>query len=176
MTVAYAGGEGSQRPGAKVRRRKPATDRIALRVVKGALVPADPFSAERLRQRGYRIGDEVSAELRKARNPKFNRMVHQLGQLLIQNVEAFAHYTDAHAVLKRLQIEGDIACEHVAILVPNLGMVEQRIPLSLSFETMDEGQFQEVYAAFCRHIAKTYWPELTPDQIQPMAELMGEAA
>ena len=151
-------------------------DRIALRVVKGALVPADDFAAERLRQRGYRVGDELSAELRKARNPKFNRMVHQLGQLLIQNVEAFVLYTDAHAVLKRLQIEGDIACDHVAILVPNLGMVEQRIPLSLSFETMDEGQFQEVYAGFCRHISRTYWPSLKPEQVEEMAGLMGQAA
>lgn len=159
-----------------VRQRRPATDRIALRVVKGALVPADDFAAERLRQRGYHVGDELSAELRKARNPKFNRLVHQLGQLLIANVEAFAHYTDAHAVLKRLQIEADIACDHVAILVPNLGMVEQRIPLSLSFETMDEGQFQQVHAAFCRHIAKTYWPSLTEQQVADMASLMGQAA
>lgn len=151
-------------------------DRIALRVTKGALVPADQFSAERLRQRNYAIGDELSAELRKARNPKFNRMVHQLGQLLIQNVEAFALYTDAHAVLKRLQIEADIACDHVAILVPNLGMVEQRIPQSLSFETMDDGTFQEVHKAFCKHIAKAYWPDLTPEQIASMTSLMGEAS
>lgn len=163
-------------PSINARPKRLKADRIALRVAKGALVPADPFAAERLRQRGYHLGDELSAELRKARNPKFNRMVHQLGQLLIQNVEAFALYTDAHAVLKRLQIEGDIACDHVAILVPNLGMVEQRIPLSLSFEAMDEGQFQEVYAAFCRHITKTYWPDLDPSRIEEMASLMGMAA
>ena len=158
------------------RKPRPKVDRIALRVVKGALVPSDQFAAERLRRRGYNIGDELSAELRKARNPKFNRMVHQLGQLLIENVEAFASYTDAHAVLKRLQIEGDIGCDHIAILIPNLGMVEQRIPLSLSFETMDEGQFQEVHAQFCRYIVKAYWPDLKPEQIESMASLMGEAA
>lgn len=163
-------------PSVSVRPKRMKADRIALRVVKGALVPADPFSAERLRMRGYHIGDELSAELRKARNPKFNRMVHQLGQLLIQNVEAFAHYTDAHAVLKRLQIEADIACDHVAILVPDLGMVEQRIPLSLSFETMDEAQFQQVHKAFCDYIARTYWPDLRPEQVEEMAGLMGKAA
>ncbi len=163
-------------PAPPVRHKRVKAERIALRVVKGALVPADDFSAERLRRRNYNIGDELSAELRKARNPKFNRMVHQLGQLLIQNVEAFALYTDAHAVLKRLQIEADIACDHVAILVPGLGMVEQRIPQSLSFETMDEGQFQQVHVAFCRHISKTYWPGLTEQQIEEMAGLMGQAA
>lgn len=163
-------------PAPRIGVKRPKAERIALRVVKGALVPSDDFAAERLRQRGYHLGDELSAELRKARNPRFNRLVHQLGQLLIQNVEAFALYTDAHKVLKRLQIEADIACDHVAILVPNLGMVEQRIPLSLSFETMEEGAFKQVHAAFCKHIAATYWPDLKPEQIEEMSGLMGYAA
>jgi hypothetical protein len=40
----------------------------------------------------------------------------------------------------------------------------------------DEGQFQEVHKAFCKHISKAYWPGLTPEQVEGMAGLMGRAA
>jgi hypothetical protein len=149
---------------------------ILLRVVKGALVPADLPSARMLRERNYSIGDILSAELKKPRNPKFHRMVHALGQLLIDNVPEFEAYEDAHSVLKRLQLEANIACDSIAIKAPGLGMLEHRVPRSISFENMDQAAFEQVYSAFCKHIAKTYWPGLDPAQIEPMAELMKEAA
>jgi hypothetical protein len=151
-------------------------ERIMFRVDKGALLPADRWSVEKLRARGYHLGDIVACEIRKPRNPKFFRLVHQLAALLIQNVEAFSAYTDAHRVLKRLQWEANIACEVMPVQVDGLQIAEVRLPQSLAFESMDEGEFTEVYTAFCRHIVKRYWPELSVERIQAMAELMGDTA
>ena len=142
---------------------------IHFRVEKGMLVPADGFAASQLRQKGYHIGDVVAADLRKLRNPKFNRLVHHIGQWAVANIEAFAGL-DPHVAIKRLQIEGKIACDEIGIMVPGYGMVIQFMPRSLSFESMDEAEFQAVALAICRFISVRYWPTLTAEQIAEMAE------
>ena len=150
-------------------------EKIYLRVVKGALVPADTYAASKLRERGYGMNDLLSAELTKPRNPKFNRLVHRIGQLVVSNIEAFAGL-DAHQAIKRLQIEGKVACEEIGVMVANYGMVIQLIPRSLSFESMDEGEYQQAARGICRTIAERYWKELDEDQIAEMAEsFIGEA-
>ena len=151
-------------------------DRIALRVQKGAFIPADATSQSKLKDRGYHTGDVVFGDIRKARNPGFHRLAHQLGQLCADNIEAFEGM-DAHKVLKRLQIEAQIGCEEMAIIVPGVGKCLHLIPQSLAFESMDEGQFHEVIRGFCRYIAKQYWPTLDAEQIEEMSQVMvGEAA
>lgn len=150
-------------------------EKIYLRVDRGALVPADPCAASKLRERGYRIGDLLAAELVKPRNPKFNRLIHQLGQLVVGNIDAFAGL-DAHCAIKRLQIEGRVACDEIGVMVANYGMVIQFIPRSLSFESMDEGEFLEAARGICRTIAERYWPTVSPEAIEEMAGCMvGEA-
>lgn len=149
----------------------PAVTRIALRVERGALVPADDHARKVLRDRNYSIGDVVFAEIRKPRNPKYHRLAHALGQLLVENLDEFAEL-DAHSVLKRVQLEADIACDQMAINFPGLGPCTYRIPRSLSFESLDQTQFEAVYSAMCRHIAERYWPSLTPEKVAEMAGLM----
>ena len=149
--------------------------KIYFRVAKGALIPADNYAASQLRERGYHLNDLLSAELTKPRNPKFNRLVHRIGQLVVANIEAFAGL-DAHKAVKRLQIEGKVACEEIGIHVPNYGMVIQLIPRSLSNESMDEGEYQQAARGICRTIAERYWKDLDEDQIAEMAEsFVGEA-
>lgn len=145
--------------------------RYMLRVEKGRLVPADGFTARRLRERGYRVGDLLSASLSKPRNPGFHRLAHQFGALLADNLDEFEGM-DAHAALKRLQWEANIGCEEMGVQVPGVGYAMIRIPESLSFASMDEGRFREVYRAMTRWVAKRYWPSLTPEKIEEMAELM----
>ena len=146
-------------------------EKIALRVVKGSLIPADSLAAAKLRNRDYAIGDVVFAEIKKPRNPKFHRLAHALGQILVENIEAFAEL-DGHRVLKRLQVESGIGCDEMAIYVPGVGQCLHRTPQSLSFESMDEARFREVFSALCRHVAKTYWPDMSEDDIAHMAEMM----
>lgn len=143
--------------------------RVMLRVIKGGLVPADPWAAATLRSKGYKVGDVLGADLSKLRNPKFNNLVHRIGQLCVKNIEEF-RYSDAHDVLKRLQLEGNIGCDEVAIRLPGYGMAFHRIPRSLSFDSMDEGVFHETARAFCRYVAETYWPGMEPEQIEQLAE------
>ena len=150
-------------------------EKIYFRVDKGMLVPADNYAASKLRERGYRMGDLLSAELTKPRNPKFNRLVHRIGQLVTANIDAFSGL-DAHKAIKRLQIEGKVACDEIGISIAGYGMMMQLIPRSLSNESMDEGEYQQAARGICRTIADRYWPSLTEDAIAEMAEsFLGEA-
>jgi hypothetical protein len=163
--------EGQGMTGKVARARKP---RYALRVVKGGYAPADSSTASLLRG-GHRVGDLVFAEFTKPRNPGFHRLAHQLGGMLADNLDAFEGM-GWHAILKRLQIEGDIACEHIALVFPGVGPVQYRQARSLSYESMDETEFRAVIAGMCRYVAKTYWPSCTPEQIEAMASCWVEAA
>lgn len=139
------------------------------------LVAGDGFTAARMKARRLHVGDEVLAELTKPRNPKFHRLVHQFGQVLVDNIAAF-EALDGHSVLKRLQIEANIACDEVALNFPGVGPVTYRVPRSLSFESMDDGEFSEVFREFSRYVCATYWPSMKPEQIEAMAGLVAEAA
>lgn len=154
------------------KRRK---DKILFRVGKGCLLPFDSFTLAQLRAKGYGMGEVLQADLSKARNPGFHRLAHQLGALLAENLDMFTG-CDPHAVLKRLQIEGNIGCDSIAVIFPGLGPCEYRIPRSLSFASMDEGEFKQVIAAMCRHVSRTYWPSCTPERIEAMASAWVEAA
>lgn len=150
----------------KSRTKKP---RVFLRVVKGALVPADSCAESQLREKGYKVGDVVSAEIKKLNNPKFHRLLHRLGQLCATHLDAFSGMP-AHSVLKRIQLEADICCEPLQIVMPGVGMVTVKLPESLSFENMEDGERKAFGMRFCRHISEKYWPELQPEAIEKMAE------
>lgn len=147
------------------------SERIMLRVAKGKLVPADGYSERLLRDRKYSIGDRLLAELRKPRNPGFHRLAHAFGLLCAENIARFDGL-DAHGVLKAVQIEGDIACDHMPIRIDGADVAEYRVPQSLSYATMDQAQFETVFRAMCEYVSRIYWPSLTPDQIEQMAQTM----
>ena len=151
-----------------------AKPRHALRVIKGGYAPADASTASQLRSR-HKVGDLVFAEFKKPRNPGFNRLAHQLGGMLAENLDAFDNM-DAHAVLKRLQDEADVGCDALPMRIPNVGPVEYRIPRSLSFESMDEAEFRAVITGLCRHVAKQYWPGCTAEEVERMASCWVEDA
>ena len=144
-------------------------ERIELRVEKGALVPATPRAASILRTRGLRLGDIVTAEIRKERNPRFNRLAHSIGGLCAQNIDAFDRM-DAHAVLKRLQLESGLCCDEQIADLPGIGQAVIRVPQSISFGKMDETQFNALIAGLCAWVSQRYWPMLTPEQVRDMAE------
>lgn len=152
-----------------------AAERFALRVTTGAFVPADATTIGRLRSRGFKNGDLIFAEFKKPRNPKFHRLAHQLGILCAENLDAFDG-CEPHAVLKRLQIEANVGCDEIALVMPGIGPCHYRVPRSLSYESMDEGQFHEVVRGMCRHIASVYWKDLDAEAIENMASAMVEAA
>lgn len=151
----------------KAHKREP----VNLRVIKGGFEPADRYAEAQLRNKKFKIGDVVRCDVRKLRNQKFNRLVHRIGQLVAANIEAFSGL-DAHTCIKRLQIEGRIACDEIGIMVQGYGMVIQFIPRSMSFDSMDESEYHDCAKRICRLIAERYWQGLEPDQIAEMAESM----
>lgn len=156
--------------------RKP--ERLLLQVAKGALIPGDGYTQKRLKERGYRVGDILLADLRKPRHPGFHRLAHRLGTLVAENIDEFAGL-DGHAVLKRLQIEGNVQCDEIPLFLELLGQkvkLMHRVPRSLSFASMDEAEFRATIRQISNYIAETYWPSLTAEAIEAMAESMPEAA
>lgn len=93
-------------------KRKP--EPVYLRVIQGGLVPADGYAQSQLRNKKLKIGDVVRCDVRKLRNPKFNRLVHRIGQLCVKNLEQFKNM-DPHAAIKRLQLESNAGCEEITI-------------------------------------------------------------
>jgi hypothetical protein len=149
-----------------ITRRKP---RYALRVIRGGYAPADSSSASALRVM-HRVGDLLFAEFMKPRNPGFHRLAHQLGGMLAENLEAF-HGIGSHEVLKRLQIEANVGCDEIALNFPGIGPCSYRIPRSLSFESMDEGEFKEAISGMCSYVSRTYWPSVSAEKIEAMADV-----
>lgn len=178
-------------PKLKQRNKK---EKIPLRVIKGGLVPANKFAEENLRKKKYKVGDILFAVITKPRNPKFNGLVHGIGKLCIEHISDFSKYVNAHDVIKRLQLEGNICCDEIAISPPQIvssvlkiikpvlellnidvtedGLFVFRIPRSLSFDSMDEAEFNDAAKSMCRHITDKYWPSMTVEQIEVMAERM----
>ena len=131
----------------------------------GGFVPAYGWVSDVLREKGYRIGDIIHCSFSKPRNPKFNSLVHIFGNMLKNNIPGF-EYLSAHQVLKRIQIEANIACDEVALIMPGVGPVTYRMPQSLSFASMEEGKFKEMFENIIKYVVTEYWPDLTPEQIE----------
>jgi len=144
-------------------------ERLMMRVIKGGFVPADAYTAGRLKERKFAIGDIVSIEASKPRNPGFHRLAHRIGQLCATHIDEF-HGMKAHDVLKRIQLEARIGCDEFGYKIPSVGYVTQFIPRSLSFESMTEDEFRPIVRQFCEHIATHYWPDLSPEKVEEMAD------
>lgn len=151
-------------------KRKP--EKIPLKVVKGGLIPADAYAEQRLREKKYRVGDVLNAVLSKNRSNGTNKHAHKIALLCMRNIDEFLGYANAHDCLKRLQVESGAACDEIGV---KLGGVwnSYRIPRSFSFDSMEEGDFNEAVKVMCRYICKEYWPDMEPWQIETMADLMG---
>lgn len=146
---------------------------LAFRVVKGALQPANEPTREAFRARGVKVGHVVELEWFEPHSTPFMRLIHVLGKMLCENREDFG--TDAHAAIKRLQLESGTECDVIGINLPGFGMVEHRTPRSFAFNAMSEKRRKEAFKALCDHVRVRYWPELTEAQIEEQARLMGDA-
>lgn len=155
-------------------KRKPDREVLMMRVQKGALAPADSYTQQRLREKGLHIDDLVGVTLRKIRNPGFHRLAHAFGDFMVKNVEAFENL-NAHLALKRLQAETGIGCDEFSIDTGD-EKVLVRVPRSLSYASMDDSEFKEVYGGMCRYVAMKYFKGLSEHQVSAMIEMMPSEA
>jgi hypothetical protein len=181
-------------------------ERFALRVAKGGFTPADVTTLSRLKARNFRTGELVFAEFKRPRNPGFHRLAHALGVLFVTNIEAFEHLDShtclkrlqletgvgCEEVLVNVQtvwprvvewVGQNIGAPLAVVLQSALDVLGGKatqipvlIPRSLSYESMDQSEFNAVVTAICSHVSKTYWPSLTAQQIAAMADAMVEPA
>lgn len=137
-------------------------------------LPGD--DATEMRQRGYREGDEISAEFRADRNIKNFRQAHALAQFVLDNTEAFPPGVDSHEAIKRIQRDADIECDEQTITI-DLGTFGKheasiRVPRSLSFSTMDQEVWRTVYKALKDHIVRTYFADWNAAQIAEFDDIL----
>lgn len=128
----------------------------------GALVPAHNVDARLLRERKYRTGREVRAELKQAQEGWQHRLIHKIGHLVVDNVESWEQL-DAHDAVKRLQRESGICCEEMEIDVLGFGRLMVKQPESLSFDEMAQGRFQVLFDGITQHIGNRYAHVLLDD-------------
>lgn len=194
------------------RRKKRDPKHIMLRVervivqstgeVVGALVPRFATDQRLMRERGYRVGNDLRAELTKPRNLSQHRKAHLLGSLVVAQIEGFESL-DSHAAIKRLQREAGVCCDveqieaspvvdailaaaermlgqaaarMLSAVLPDIRTIDVLVPRSLAFDRMDQGEFELFYRGICQHVCASYWPQCTPEQVEDMAELMDRVA
>lgn len=169
--------------GAKRKPKKPQRPRIFAVVRKlvdpstgeevAAFVPQTGIDRRLLRDRKVTTGSEWRLELSKPRNPKFFRLAHGLGVLVATQIEAFTGM-DGHDVLKRLQVDSGVCCDYREIDLGELGKHAIKEAQSLSFDQMDETKFGLFWKGIVEHLCNTYWPTLTPEEVERQAELIGD--
>ena len=138
---------------------------VFLRVVRGGFEPAAPVYASMLRERKFKVGDLVRAELTQPRNPGHHRAVFQLLRIIADNTD-----TTVDALLTILKIK----LGRVQAIIDSATGKTYYIPESIDFESMDQGEFAAFHRDLCRVVSRDYLPHLKPDQVALVADLMTE--
>lgn len=141
----------------------------------GAFIPAHHSDASEMRARKLSRGTILRADFKKRRNAQFFRLAHALARHVAENNDGFeieCAAEDWHKVLKRLQRESGVACEEQDVDVPGIGKLVVRVAESLSFDTMDETEFDRVFRGLAEHVCRKYWPQSTPEAIEEQARMI----
>lgn len=172
-------------------------DDIYFKATDTGLIPADACARQQFASKKYKVGQVVRGTIRKLRTVGLNKHAHKIGVLCVNNIDDFKGM-DAHAAIKRIQLEGNIYCAEMAVKIhgfqPDVwkyvgsvvepifdmigfkiienGYLIARQPRSLSFDSMGEEEFQDVVKQICRFISDKYWPSMTPDGIERMSDDM----
>ena len=149
-----------------------------------ALVACSNTDRRILQARRFPADGRVRVEVRNPRNEGFHRLVHQFGTFLVMHVEGYSQFIaangkpDSHAAVKECQARSGAGCERVAydLDVPGLGMtqVTRTEPRSISFDEMDEDEFQSTFRAMTEWVAEHEYPDLTPAQVADFENLIEE--
>lgn len=142
-----------------------------------ALVAAHPVDRRICKERKYRAGDEVRMDLKKSRNVKFHRLMHAIGQMLVDHVDGFQSL-DGHSAIKRVQREAGVCCEEMTVDMGTLRFGDMEVPIgerpvmvpeSIAFDDMSQERFDELFKGVTDWIVSNYWPDMTPEAVTEMA-------
>lgn len=146
----------------RARRRK---EPIFLKVVKGALVPASTKDAAMLRARKYSIGDTVAVDITKPRHPKHHRLVMSLMQLVLDSQEGLLTIDQLLTVVK-------IKMGRAQPYVDSASGKTYWVPESISYASMDQGEFDVFWQDLKNLVARDYLPGMTPEQVDDAIDRM----
>lgn len=147
------------------RRREP----VYLRVTpQGTFEPASALYSSMLRDKKFRVGDVVRAELTRPRYPKHHRLVMGLLQRVLENMDGLQTIEQLLSVIKvklgRAQPLIDTAT----------GRTYWQLE-SIAFDAMDQGEFEVFWRDLCRLVSRDYFPGMPPERVAELAEMMEEA-
>lgn len=148
-------------PKRQKRRRPP----IFLRVVRGGFEPANAQEAERLRAKHFKIGDVVRAEITKARNPRFHRLVLGLLAKVVDNQEALQTTEQLLTIVK-------IRLGYCTPYVDASTLKTYYVPDSIAFENMGEDDFRDFWARLCELVRREWFPNMSDAEMMELAEMM----
>lgn len=127
-----------------------------------AILASHPIDRKLMKERKFREGDELRLEIKRPRNVKFHRLMHAVGQVMVDNVDGWESL-DAHGAVKRLQRESGVCCEEVEIDIPGMGTLLAKQAESLSFDEMQPDRFAELFDGITKHIDANYSPDFTTE-------------
>lgn len=141
-----------------------------------AIVASHPIDRTLMQERGFREGDDVRMEVKRPRNVKFHRLLHAVGQVMVDNVDGWEQLS-AHDAVKRLQRESGTCCEEVEIDIPGMGKLLAKQAESLAFDEMAPERFAQLFEGITAHIDREYSPDFTADvRGDYVAMVTGDAA
>lgn len=148
----------------------------------GCFVPSHPIDQRLAKERGFRVGHEYRAEIKQARVGWQHRLIHKIGQQMVENVEGWDHLS-SHDAIKQLQMESGVCCEQseinakpviaavlavvqqvvgkrtyskLAKLLPVIETVPVRQAESLAYDEMEQDRFEQLFDGITEHIGKHY--------------------
>lgn len=138
----------------------------------GAFVPSHPIDQRLAKERGYRVGHEYRAEIKQSRAGWQHRLIHKIGQLMVDNVDGWEQLS-GHDAVKRLQRESGVCCEEMEIDVPGVGRLMVKQAESLAFDEMEQDRFEQLFDGITEHIGKAYAHVLLDDVRAEFWEMAG---
>lgn len=152
------------RPARAKTRREP----LYLRVTpQGTFEPASAYYSAKLREKKYRVGDLVRAEITKPRYPKHHRLVFSTIRKVAENLDSDV---SEHQLLSILKIK----MGRVETMIDSASGKVYYIPESIAFDAMDEGAFSEFHRELCHIIARDYLPGMSQAQVAELASMMDD--
>jgi hypothetical protein len=171
----------------------------------GCLRPANEIDQRLLKERKFHMGREVRAELKQPREVWKHKLIHKIGQLLVDEVEEFRDL-DSHEAIKQIQRASGVCCETVqmnaspvvtallnaaevllgkgarnvlAAVLPQITVIDVSVPQSLAFDEMDNAQFEHLFKGVTQYIGDKYTHLMLDDiraEFWQMANGEGSAA
>lgn len=164
-----------------------------------------PIDQRLCKERRYRVGHEYRLEIKQARVKWQHRLIHKIGQLMVDNVEGWEQMT-SHDAVKRLQLESGVCCETVHIdampvisavldaceamlgqgarkvlagVLPELKTLPLKVAESLAYDDMEQDRFEQLFDGITEHIGRAYAQVMLDDvraEFWEMAGVNGRAA